>query len=767
MHATTNSKRTVFTAALRMIALAIIAPALIAGCAAERDPIDRVQPNVIDKKMLAGEWYYGRTVVDVPASNGFTAVGRTDYAGLTQIRWDIQEQVLYGRRTTELIDNTDDKAKSGDKYEGEVVAAFEIESHFDIVNDYNPTTGEKLNIIGENSTDRPWHERAYMRVNWAENKVTNYHLDFEAAAVESVPYYVQETNPETGEKHRDAPHFEPDGSYFDVTSRIFAKAGTVELEGYGEIPLCWLRGEEFTECGAGEYSIRHSFLKLDPERQYEPLPYKGKATEVFGFFTSDRMTYDSKEGIRQQSKERYLTRHNLWKKWFDADGKPIPYADRELRPVVYFVNRDFPEDLKDIARNTADQYNDVFNDVVKALGHQPQGRTFILCSNNPVIEGDPAECGEVGNAPRLGDVRYSFMAYVPKYMTYGLLGLGPSNNDQETGEIISGMAYVYHHNNTAAYRTVEMLQLLNGTKDSTDYIDGVDLTEWVERVTGKKESPARTFGLDQAKHMVSRIANGWRAAYWAKERQAPTLADVAAQEQHGFRKWVEPHLEAIYRRGFSNGEKHASAGRLAQLKDTYIEDLLLDPEILLAGGAGPGMPVTEAHKRTASVARGGLGQLAKHRARMREEFAASRNMYLEEMADDALVGLAFELIGKKPEEVYELVRRTIYSAVLTHEVGHSVGLMHNFGGSDDAINYHDAYWEIRDDGKVGPRLTDPLTNNERSKKIYDHAYSSIMDYAGRYTIDGQGLGKYDRAALLFGYAQKVEVFKDHGSVPAN
>src|SRR5699024_10952324 len=46
-------------------------------------------------------------------------------------------------------------------------------------------------------------------------------------------------------------------------------------------------------------------------------------------------------------------------------------------------------------------------------------------------------------------------------------------------------------------------------------------------------------------------------------------------------------------------------------------------------------------------------------------------------------------------------------------------------------------------------------------------YSSIMDYAGRYTIDGLGVGKYDRAAILFGYADKIEVFKKTGDLPAS
>ena len=93
---------------------------------------------------------------------------------------------------------------------------------------------------------------------------------------------------------------------------------------------------------------------------------------------------------------------------------------------------------------------------------------FVLCPHNPTQAGDPAECGGEGYFARLGDIRHSFMAYLPDYMTYGLLGLGPSNTDPETGEIISGMAYVYHHNDTAAWGVTEMVELLSGRRDADD-----------------------------------------------------------------------------------------------------------------------------------------------------------------------------------------------------------------------------------------------------------------------------------------------------------
>ena len=73
---------------------------------------------------------------------------------------------------------------------------------------------------------------------------------------------------------------------------------------------------------------------------------------------------------------------------------------------------------------------------------------------------------------------------------------------------------------------------------------------------------------------------------------------------------------------------------------------------------------------------------------MREAFAEKHNMYLREMADDALLGLAREYKDSDltDVEIYQEVRGRIYTAVMAHELGHSLGLMHNFGASDDKIS---------------------------------------------------------------------------------
>ena len=41
----------------------------------------------------------------------------------------------------------------------------------DIKNDYNPSTGEELNVVSENTVDQPWYQRKFMRVDWSMNLV--------------------------------------------------------------------------------------------------------------------------------------------------------------------------------------------------------------------------------------------------------------------------------------------------------------------------------------------------------------------------------------------------------------------------------------------------------------------------------------------------------------------------------------------------------------------------------------------------------------------
>jgi len=100
--------------------------------------------------------------------------------------------------------------------------------------EYNPQTGEELNIIGENTTDRPWYQRDYMRVDWSANQVESSNsfdplamLKAGGQELETLAYRVDPTDP-------DAPVFIPDEGYFDVTNKVYVKPKDI-----GGVPACF------------------------------------------------------------------------------------------------------------------------------------------------------------------------------------------------------------------------------------------------------------------------------------------------------------------------------------------------------------------------------------------------------------------------------------------------------------------------------------------------------------------------------------------------
>src|SRR5205814_453606 len=87
------------------------------GCASERDPINRVQPNAVSKSFFVGdikdakddpEFYARAMLIDVPYGAGDTLFTNS-FNAVTRIKWEIQENYLIGRLTYERIQGSDGK----------------------------------------------------------------------------------------------------------------------------------------------------------------------------------------------------------------------------------------------------------------------------------------------------------------------------------------------------------------------------------------------------------------------------------------------------------------------------------------------------------------------------------------------------------------------------------------------------------------------------------------------------------------------------------
>ncbi len=171
-------------ARVRLIALFLLTiVGFVAGCGNQKAPVDRTGTNAVAKSFFRdSSWYFGRTVVDYEGGQLGTFPGDaaldfqgSDLASMPRIRWVIEENSLFAFRDYELIEGANPGMPEPGSLLGQPIAAFEIEKHFDIRRAYTDSTGEELNVIEENDTDRPWYEREYMRVKWGANLLPGYY----------------------------------------------------------------------------------------------------------------------------------------------------------------------------------------------------------------------------------------------------------------------------------------------------------------------------------------------------------------------------------------------------------------------------------------------------------------------------------------------------------------------------------------------------------------------------------------------------------------
>lgn len=332
MHATSTPIRRFAPIALAALALA----ATLAGCATERPAVNRVQPFALPKTFFVGEdlrdvkddpeFWFQATLVDVGYGASQDGLFTSTYAQpVSRIKWEITEDYLIGRLAYERIAGSDGKGVGGPVQDGVIVAMYPIEKHFDIAKAYNPTTGEQLNVVEENDSDRPWYERAYIRVDFAKNEnVDSYDFDmlslvgiFGGVSYEPIAYYIDDPT------HPDAPRFDLDNGYFDLTNKAFAKPGVVDLShlgwGMDKFPACFMDADfsggsaPSGSCSPVELTIRSSFRRVT-DSDYEPVSWDGYRFQAFGGFTTDRYGYARNYGMTDALWHRFLSRYQIWER---------------------------------------------------------------------------------------------------------------------------------------------------------------------------------------------------------------------------------------------------------------------------------------------------------------------------------------------------------------------------------------------------------------------------------------------------------------------
>lgn len=890
-------RRTVLSAQTCAIGvIAAVAAVTGPGCATERDPINRVELGALPKAFFVGEklddaaddpeFYFRTTVVDVSAGAGAESLfTNSDAQPTVRVRFEITQDKLLARLAYELVEGTDGKGTNGPARndeprpaagkspsrtttDGQIVAAFKIEKHFDIRRTYNAETGEETNVIVENDTDRPFNQREYVRVDWSTNLITDAY-DLDAASQlglwggvtwSPIAYSVRE--PESP----DAPALDVEGGYLDVTNKAYASPQMVHDPEWGDFPACLLVGSfPRISCNPSEVKLRLAFRRV-ADTDYEALDYDGGKMDRFGYFTNDRYGYDRRYGVVDEKWHRFASRWNLWDKSHasppvacntpdstpagadphrdvDADGTEdectavgngsrcdtfkqactIPIRERKVRTIPWHVNRDFPEDLFPSSKKVIAMWSDAMrvailssrlaecrrtksgdcegemgwpagwsDDFVPPLGDASLAEVpavFVLC-HNPVDpeKGDDPACGEKGLSPRIGDLRHNLFTFVVSPQAASPWGIMVDAEDPLTGEKIAGSVNQWGGVlDRLAAQLVDLVDLLNGVTSPEAFIEGKDVSDWVKMtVSGANEPGGKAVSSTELAGRLGAFDPKVMAPFKA-DAGKPTSRKIPAPIRHRER------MKVLSDAGKLGPGNTAIAQRLGRLRGSSIEAQMITPEIAQLAGVDPKAAVTASTieratpfaknaplMRRAIERRSLLGGARRHSCKR----AAPDTDHILPLARKAqkLFGTVdpkdAEAVKEHRAKIYQWARESYSASVFSHEFGHAVGLRHNFAGTFDSLNYDEHYWQLRTkngsvtnacasgttDGSacIGPRYSDPITAEERDGGINGFASSSVMDYPGDQALDMFVMGKYDRAAVRFGYGGVVDVWAGQG-----
>lgn len=531
-----------------------ICPAI--GCTVE-DQLDReeaIPDNATRKSDLSGDWIFDQTAVGLSPQSSFSFEGESNWRIASKIRWEIQEDYLVGYEAFELAPGADAEvegtgpqdegpvtgyvapgarcfeADSGREldcmpdpatgkrghagepnvvcrdpqgqdiacfpYRGQILAIYSIKRHFD-----QRADGERVVV----NLDRPWHARDYMEVDWSSNLIEdplrNFfvflddvrkldNLSFDAAGREAFHVRWGQAGEMIG---------------FDFVSRLMVEPD-FSIVGDSEYPKaheCLFA----TDCGPGELRLRTAYRKVDRTLDFEPRAYDNEDFERFPLFRSTRMGFDPYRGAQVQNRSQLAQQFRIWKTAFERDadgvilrderGEPIriPYAEREVEPIVFHLSGDWPVDLISEVEGTIAEYDGVMREAVAFLrdADPEQTEDVVLLNYNGYVKrvdatGLEAECADltargmarsgvmsdgrvacelVGFVPSmsgpfarpelavewdweegatnavLGDLQHHLVHYVSAAQRGGPLGYGPSTIDPETGEVLSASPTLY------------------------------------------------------------------------------------------------------------------------------------------------------------------------------------------------------------------------------------------------------------------------------------------------------------------------------------
>ncbi|MEJ2765713.1 zinc-dependent metalloprotease [Photobacterium sp. MCCC 1A19761] len=311
-----------------------------------------------------------------------------------------------------------------------------------------------------------------------------------------------------------------------------------------------------------------------------------------------------------------------------------------------------------------------------------------------------------------GDLRYNVLNLITDPVDNGLLGYGPSATNPLTGEIVHAHVNQYAGviRSTSRRMWNELAKYYNrGEIERPDTF----VPQTTPDQNTSATSSASTAGLTGMGGVENRLTTQLLA-----ESPASTEPQVQYEPQfiNGAPRWLSPDEQDP--KSFSK----ALANHQHQLHK-MAEQNMYAAEFMWVSTQSKGLIKGIDYLAGNYFDNSGLDQSA-------PDYADHANKTLKRWD---------QLNADQQQKVSDAITEHMFKSTLVHELGHNLGLRHNFMGSVDKDNFYH--------------------QDEIAKFGYDKvpAYSSIMDYGASIFDELPIYGKYDIAALTFGYSRKVEV----------
>ncbi|USD38714.1 zinc-dependent metalloprotease [Ferrimonas sp. SCSIO 43195] len=397
-----------------------------------------------------------------------------------------------------------------------------------------------------------------------------------------------------------------------------------------------------------------------------------------------------------------------------ADYKALPYSEDEKGTYGFFTSSHNYRDATDsdgvdgYVRTYMNRFNPAKESVTYHLSNnffEPKNKPFLDAAYESVTAinlqnamfktGFPEVKLAQANDKHHGDLRYSNITLFDEPLDNGLAGYGPSAANPLTGEIVSARVNQYSSNlKQGAVRYYRQVRLdYNRGKldaDTTSALTGVEYQKAAEVSDSPKlvVSAEAEAAYEQPQHAL--LVSAPALPVRPKDNSFTALAEFEQSTQDYWSEHSMMHVDNVYATGGSTRQLPAG------IKGHEID--WQTPELWVDGSVG--------------------GKL----------------IAFEKMP----VSLQDELTTKLAAQAF--------AGTLTHELGHTFGLRHNFAGSRDHDNtFTQAQLEAMDKAFADAGYPGLTANAE---------FSSQMDYnVNRFATTFE---PYDLAALRFGYAREVE-----------